>query len=260
MDSRSRCHLGDTKTAPAPHQDQEPPQQASLADLLATSAWTRGLTVEQIRMAKRTIIERSVATGGYICRRGELIEYWFGIIDGSAKICCDSSAGRSVTFTCLWPGSWFGEGSLLKDELRRFDVIALSNVRVACLPRATFHQLLDTSMAFNRFLVNQLNERLGQFVGMLEFERTFPPDIRVARGLVVLFNPQLYPRASTRLSISQEEIACLCGLSRQTVNQALHVLADQGWLRIGLRGITITDLRGLQAFASSTDSTAERSQ
>jgi CRP/FNR family transcriptional regulator, cyclic AMP receptor protein len=260
MDSRSRCHLGDIKTTSPPSKPQEALQDASLANLLTTSAWTRDLTVDQIRMVKRTITERFVATGGYVCRRGEPVEYWFGIIDGFAKICSDSPAGRSITFTCLWPGSWFGEGSLLKDEPRRFDVIALRDVRVACLPRTSFHRLLETSMAFNRFLVTQLNERLGQFVGMLEFERTLPPDIRVARSLVVLFNPQLYPRASMRLSISQEEIACLCGLSRQTVNQALHALEGQGWLSVGIGGITITDLRGLQAFASSNDSGAENSQ
>jgi CRP-like cAMP-binding protein len=196
------------------------------------------------------MIERSVRVGGYICQRGDAVEHWFGIIEGFVKLCSDSRGGRSVTFTCVAPGGWFGEGSLLKNEPRRFDAIALRDTRSACLPRATFHWLLESSMAFNRFLVNQLNERCGQFVAMLEFERTLPPGTRVARCLSVYFNPQLNPHAGPRIAISQEEISYLCGLSRQTVNQALHVLERQGWLRVDSRGITVTNVGALQTLAT----------
>ena len=61
------------------------------------------------------------------------------------------------------------------------------------MPRATFDRLLDTSIAFNRFLLNQLNERLAQFIAMLEYERLLDPEARVARCLAWLFNPFLYP-------------------------------------------------------------------
>lgn len=186
----------------------------------------------------------------------EAVEHWFGIIEGIVKLGSVSPGGRWVTFTCVTAGAWFGEGSLLKDEPRRFDGIALCDTRFARLPRATFHWLLENNMAFNRFLLNQLNARCGQFIAMLEFERTLDPDTRVARCLAALFNPQLYPRANPRLGISQEEIAHLCGLSRQTVNQALHVLERQGWLRVDSRGTTVTDLPGLQAFASTNDGEA----
>lgn len=260
MGVRSRSHPGDNWTASG-----QPARRGltsarenlpTLENLLQTSIWTHNLSADQMRTVTSTITERSVGAGGYICRREEAVEDWFGIIEGVVKLCSDSRGGRSVTFTCVTAGAWFGEGSLLKDEPRRFDGIALRDTRCACLPRATFLWLLDNSMAFNRFLVNQLNERCGQFIAMLEFERTLDPDTRVARCLSALFNPQLYPHASPHLGISQEEIAHLCGLSRQTVNQALHVLERQGWLRVDFRGITVTDLRGLQAHVASNGSQA----
>jgi CRP/FNR family transcriptional regulator, cyclic AMP receptor protein len=228
-----------------------PDEVPTLDSLLRTSTWTRELTADHRDMVRRTITDRPVGAGTYVCRRGEAIDYWFGIVDGFVKISSDSQDGRSVTFTCVAAGGWFGEGSILKDEPRRYDVIALRDTRIARLPRTTFLWLLDNSMAFNRFLVHQLNERLGQFIAMLEFERTLAPDIRVARCLSVLFNPLLYPRTDPSLGISQEEIASLCGLSRQTVNQALHALDRRGWLRVDFRGITVTDLRGLRTFAAS---------
>jgi hypothetical protein len=75
------------------------------------------------------------------------------------------------------------------------------------MPRATFEWLLDTDIGFNRFLLMQLNERLGQFIAMVEHERLLDPDARVARSLAGLFNPVLYPDQATRRAAVAEELA-----------------------------------------------------
>ncbi len=54
--------------------------------------------------------------------------------------------------------------------------------------------LYENSVAFNRFLVEQLNERMGQFIATIEYDRILDPKARVARNLSWLFNPVLYPR------------------------------------------------------------------
>ncbi len=120
-----------------------------------------------------------------------------------------SAAGKSVTFTGIGAGGWFGEGSLLKSEARKYDIVALRDTRMAWMPRSTFDWLLSTSIAFNRFLLLQLNERLGQFIGLVEYERMLEPDARVARCLAEMFNPRLYPGHRSELEISQEEIGYL---------------------------------------------------
>jgi CRP/FNR family transcriptional regulator, cyclic AMP receptor protein len=116
------------------------------------------------------------------------------------------------------------------------------------MPRATFMALLDESVAFNRFLLIQLNERLGQFIGLVEHDRLRGPDARLARGLASLFNPYLYPGSRSTLPISQEELGQLVGLSRQRVNQALQVLEQKGLLRVEYGGVTVLDLKGLRDF------------
>ena len=128
--------------------------------------------------------------------------------------------------------------------------VELRDSVVAFMPRATFAWLLDTSMPFNRFLLTQLNERLGQFIGMVEHDRLLGPDARLARCLASMFNPHLYPGIGPSLRISQEEIAQLAGLSRQRANQALQRLEQAGLLRIEYGGITVTDLEGLRRLDS----------
>ncbi len=87
--------------------------------------------------------ERRFAAGQYVCRKGEPVEHWIGIVEGLVKMASLSPSGKLTTFTGLPAGAWFGEGSLLKDEPRRYDVIALRASRVALMPRATFNALLD---------------------------------------------------------------------------------------------------------------------
>jgi CRP/FNR family cyclic AMP-dependent transcriptional regulator len=112
------------------------------------------------------------------------------------------------------------EVSLLRTEPRRYGLIALRTTRVAYLPRSTFEWLLDTSIAFNRFLLAQLNERLAQFIAMMEYQRLLDTDARIARCIGEMFNSVLYPGNGNRIAITQEEIGFLTGVSRQRFNRA----------------------------------------
>lgn len=220
----------------------------SLLEMLDASMWARRLGAAERARAAAEIVERVVPAGGFVCRRGEPVESWIGVIDGLVKMANLSADGKPTTFTGIPTGGWFGEGSLLKDEPRRYDIVALRESRIAYMPRATFMWLLDNSIAFNRFLLVQLNERLGQFIAMVEHDRLLGPDARAARGLAALFNPHLYPGNGPLLKISQEEMGYLAGLSRQRINQSLKSLEKAGLLKIEYGGITVLDLEGLKRF------------
>ena len=102
--------------------------------------------------------------GDVICKVGRPATYWFGVLDGLMKMSNDPSVGYTITFTGIPPGAWFGEGTLLKAEAYRYNIEALRRTVVAGLSAPTFNWLLETSIPFNRYVMNQLNERLGQFI------------------------------------------------------------------------------------------------
>jgi CRP-like cAMP-binding protein len=222
----------------------------SLNEMLALSPWTRELGPDQMERVRSTIAVREFEAGAYVCRKAERAKVWIGVIDGLVKLTCLSASGKSVTLAGITAGSWFGEGSVLKGEPRQYDVVALRGSQVAFMPELTFRWLLDTSIPFNRFLLMQLNERLGQFIGMVEHDRLLDPDARVARALAALFNPFLHPGSEPRIQISQEELGYLAGASRQRVNQALHLLEKAGLVKIDYSLITIVDLDGLRSFGA----------
>jgi len=220
----------------------------TVSEAIRSSRWARSLTPEQLSRVEATVIDRTVPIDGHVCRTGEPVEAWVGVVEGLVKLCPASQAGKSAAFTCVTAGGWFGEGSVLKDRVWRFDAVALRRSRIAYVPSETFEWLLDNNIGFNRFLLHQLNERLGLFIGMIENDRLLDPDTRVARCLAGLFNEYLYPGIHQRLQLSQEEIGHLCGLSRQRANQALQVLAKAGILEAEYGHITVLDLDALRSF------------
>ncbi len=209
--------------------------------------WLRLLEPAERQRAVDDLRITDAEPGDYVCRMGRPVTYWFGVVDGLLKMSSDNEQGQTMTFTGVPPGGWFGEGTALKRETYRYNIQALRKSHVAGLHVDTFQWLLDHSIGFNRFVMNQLNERLGQFIAAREIDRMTNPDIRVARSLAALFNPALYPGVGELLSITQQELAYLVGLSRQRVNEALTALAAKGAIRVEYGGLRVLDLQALRS-------------
>jgi CRP/FNR family cyclic AMP-dependent transcriptional regulator len=229
------------------HQRRRAPTAAELAGI----PWLKLLKPDEYERAVSHLKVGDAMPGDYVCRVGRPVTYWFGVVEGLLKMSSDNEQGQTMTFAGLPPGGWFGEGTALKRESYRYNIQALRKSVVAGLPVDTFHSLLDHSIGFNRFVMNQLNERLGQFIAAREIDRMNNPDLRVARSLAALFNPVLFPGVGDVLRITQQELAYLVGLSRQRVNEALTALEAQGTIRVEYGGLRILDLAALRSHGFS---------
>ena len=236
---------------------QPPPSSASAllarsrpptADELAGVPWLATLTPHEAEVVGADLRVLLAEPGEYVCRVGRPVTFWFGLIDGLLKMSNDSDLGMPITFTGVPPGGWFGEGTVLKHEPYRYNIQALRRSLVAGITVPTFDWLIDRSIGFNRFIMRQLNERLGQFIAAREIDRLSDPDVRVARSLASLFHPVLYPGVGDLLRITQQELGYLVGLSRQRVNQALRALQAVQLIRIEYGGVRVLDLEGLRRF------------
>jgi CRP-like cAMP-binding protein len=210
------------------------------------------LSTQEAAVAAADMRVLQADAGEYLCRVGRPVTFWFGLIDGLLKMSSDSELGMPITFTGLPPGGWFGEGTVLKHEPYRYNIQALRKSLVAGITVPTFDWLVERSIGFNRFVMRQLNERLGQFIAAREIDRMSDPDMRVARSLASLFHPVLYPGVGELLRITQQELGYLVGLSRQRVNQALHALQGCGVIRVEYGGVRVIDLEGLRRYRPGT--------
>jgi len=224
------------------YQRARAPSPSELADI----PWLQSLQAHERQAVAADLRVAEIGTGELLCRVGRPATYWFGVIDGLLKMSNDTALGVPITFAGVPPGGWFGEGTVIKREAYRYNIQALRRSVVAGLTVETFHWLLDRSIPFNRFITQQLNERLGQFIAAREIDRMTDADARVARSLAALFHPVLYPGVGSLLRITQQELGYLVGLSRQRVNEALQALQARGFIRIEYGGVRVTDIEGLR--------------
>lgn len=222
--------------------------KVSAAEFVIQTQWGKLLTPAQCERVQSDVRERTLNKGDTACQMGRRVEYWKGVMEGLVKISVVSQEGRTSSFTGLAPGAWFGEGPVLRSATWDFDGVAMRDTRIALVPRSTFIWLLDVSPGFNRFVIEQLNERLAQFFSVMEAERLEVAETRVARCLSWLFNPILYPGVGSQLDLSQQEIAYLSGVSRQSVNKAVRLMEKAGILGVRYGCIEVLDLEGLRHF------------
>ena len=224
--------------------------QPDLETLFSVTDWVQRLPAAAKHRVIADSYDRTYGPREMVGRRGELVTSWIGVVEGLLKVSTATPSGRTVMFTAIPGGSWVGEGSVIKRELRRYDLIALRTTRVIHVPQATFMWLLATSNDFSRYVIDYLNERAGQFIGMLEVARITDPAGRVAGAICNLFHPVLYANAGPLLNISQEEIGELAGLSRSTTNIALKRLHQLELVDTQYGGLLVLNLDRLKTFVN----------
>jgi CRP/FNR family cyclic AMP-dependent transcriptional regulator len=224
------------------------PPPRELRPFFERCIWPRALTHAECSKAFDSLYVKHHETHASVCQRDEIADSWIGVLEGFLRVQDTTADGRLVMFTGVAAGGWIGEGSLLKPEHRKYEIMATRPTVTVHLPRGTFSWLLERSIPFNHFMLSHLNERLGQFIAMVKFDRLLEPTARVARGISSLFHPVLYPNTDATLRINQEELGLLVGVSRQRVNTALTELESAGLIQRGYGYITVTDRQALARY------------
>lgn len=225
---------------------------AEALEILSGARFAQHLAADHRARVAGELVVREFGAGTQVCRRGSTAAYWMGVAAGTVKIQAVSSEGRGTTLATFSEGCWFGEGTLLKGEAWPFDAIALRDARIALVPADTFRWLLDNSLPFNRFLIDQLNARLGQFISRCEHARLHQTDRHVAHCIAELLDPRLYPFSQPAfVRMSQEELGNLAGASRAVVNKVLNELSRSGIIRVSYGSISLIDPEGLRRFSES---------
>jgi len=224
---------------------------SSAHDLLDGTSFHKALSAEQLERLHVDLHAKPFKAGAPVARRGAPADAWLGVAKGLVKIENTAADGRQTTLTHFSVGCWFGEGTLLKHGPWPFDVVAVTDSVVAFLPISTFEWLLDSSIAFNRFLLDQLNARLAQFVERCEHLRLHDAEHHVVHCLTEMVDPRLCPYTEDSIAVSQEGLAHLAGVSRSIVNRVLHKLERQGLVRVDYRSIKLLDPNGLRRFSEA---------
>ena len=159
---------------------------------------------------------------------------------------------REALLVVLRPTQWFGEISLFDSGPHSHHAHATEASTVLHIPHDALLPWLDTHPEHWRSLATLMAEKLRLAFISMEEQVLLPAPLRLVHRLLDMaqgYSLQMPPHGGTRrmLTITQDELARMVGVSRQTANQILNQLQTQRIVRIQRGGVEILDLAALRA-------------
>lgn len=169
---------------------------------------------------------------------------------GMAKAVVWSEEGTETILALRGPGEILGELAAVDGGTRSASVVAVEAVCALTLSLDQFHDFLESNPKASLVLLSTIAARVRDASRRQAEFGTFDASVRLARLLVELadaYGTDGQDGLRVRL-LSQEELASLCGTSRDSVARALRQLRDAGIIETGRRAVTIGDLEALRVW------------
>ncbi|WP_369989970.1 Crp/Fnr family transcriptional regulator [Pseudomonas xanthosomatis] len=193
---------------------------------------------------------RELAAGQCLFQRGDAPCGLYAVLEGAMRVGAVSSEGKEALLTLVEAPHWFGEISLFDGQPRTHDAFAEGPTRLLWIPQAALLQWLAQQPQHWRELALLMSHKLRWVFVALEQQSLLAAAPRVAHRLLQI--AEGYGErdvAQWRLQLSQEQLALMLSLSRQTINQILKNLEQAGVVRLGYGEVEIVDAQRLRALA-----------
>jgi CRP-like cAMP-binding protein len=193
--------------------------------------------------------KRSIREGDFLFHRGDEGTALYIIHRGLIKIAVHTKRGDEVTLAMLTDGDFFGEMALLDGMPRSADAMALEDTQLFALNRVDFLSFLFQNEHAIRTILQALSLRLRKTDDMVAEVCFLNVSERLARRLVDLVESRhQVDKGDGRcnLHLTQQQLASLIGVSRETVNKELKILRQKGIVTTARNTIIVHDLERLK--------------
>lgn len=185
---------------------------------------------------------QTLAPGDSLFLKGSAPDALFGVVHGTLRVSVVAASGREAVIAMLEAGHWFGEVSLLVGQERVYDTYAVETTDMAVVAAHDFHQLIATRPEVHMAFTKLVCQRLRQALVWIDDAILMPLPVRLAHRLLTLDARSETTTAQAHvLGVSQEDLAFMLGVSRQSVNRQLKIWEEQGALRVDYRRIALLD-------------------
>lgn len=194
---------------------------------------------------------RTLAPGDSLFLKGSSPDALFGVVRGALRVSVVAANGREAVIAMLEAGHWFGEVSLLVGQERVYDTYAVETTDMAVVAAIDFHHLIATRPEVHMAFTKLVCQRLRQALVWIDDAILMPLPVRLAHRLLTLDTRADATAGQARaLGVSQEDLAFMLGVSRQSVNRQLKIWEEQGALRVDYRRIVLLDRAQLERYVA----------
>src|ERR1700743_959911 len=189
--------------------------------------------------------------GATIFSKGDDGNSLFAVISGTVKISISSVDGRNAILNLIGAGEIFGEMSILDGQPRSADATANTGCEIFAIDRREFLPFMrdqpELAMKFIELLCVRLRATSEQVEQVIL--QNLPG--RLAGALIRLAEKDKLASAGRTISITQQEISEMVGMTRESINKQLRVWATRNWVRLEHGAIVVLDADSLRAIAEA---------
>jgi CRP-like cAMP-binding protein len=199
------------------------------------------------RYAKHTTLKR----GASIFCKGDPGNSLFAVISGTVKISISSPDGRNAILNLIGAGEIFGEMGVLGGAVRSADATANTACEIFVIDRREFLPFVKSQPALAMKFIELLCARVRWTSELVEqiILQNLPG--RLASALIGLTEKRKLEPASHTISITQQEISEMIGMTRESINKQLRVWAARNWVRLEHGAIVVLKAEPLEALAEA---------
>ena len=229
------------------------PQAGAVNDLLnplSSDLWFGRLDVGERRMLLSRAESMSLLPGAYAYRRGGPPDGIYALVSGLLKASTLREDGKEAILAVFEAGNWFGEVSFIDGLPRAHDVMALGPCQLLRIPQRHSEELMGRTAVVHALALLQSMHLRGVYA-IIDDETLRSMRARVARRLRRLARGDANPEAATErhvIVITQESLAMMLGITRQTLALELKTFVAQGAISIGYGRIEIESIDKLRQF------------
>ncbi|AEF24215.1 MULTISPECIES: Crp/Fnr family transcriptional regulator [Pseudomonas] len=221
-----------------------------LRDTLHQGQWFAALppALQQALLAQGKLL--SLEAGQRLFSRGDAPSGLYAVLKGAMRVGSVGADGREALLVLVEAPHWFGEIALFDGQPRTHDAVAEGASTVLHVSQAGLLALLDTHPAYWRDLALLMAHKVRLAFIALEEISLLPAAQRLARRLLLIaedYGETQGPRHIIHLS--QEQLAAMLAISRQTANGVLKDLQARSIVRLTYGEIEILDLDELRKAA-----------
>jgi CRP-like cAMP-binding protein len=190
---------------------------------------------------------RDYPSGVFLYRAGDPPNRMFGIAKGRLEMIFPVQGRPDVSVHGAGPSAWFAHPAVLAGDRMTTTARTVRPTTALVINKRDLFAFLERKPQFNREFYSMLNytRQVGQ--SLLAETLAFTGVERVARRLAYLAETGDLDRDGS-IGHSQEEIACLLGLSSATIQRAVRRLKSEALIETRYGAIRVLDATGLGAF------------
>jgi CRP/FNR family transcriptional regulator, cyclic AMP receptor protein len=208
-------------------------------DILKSNELFKDLTEDDLTSIAGLTQKRVVPKNTLVISEGDIYSSMYFIKNGKVNVTIGNEDGKEMILTTLLAGDHFGELSLIDDEPRSANVIAVEKCEFIILHRADFFQLLKQHSTIAVGVIKYLCQRVRFITNIAQGLALLDVYGRLSKLLYSLAEPNENGQLQINIPLTHKDIAARVGSSREMISRVISELEKGQYLTVEHKLITI---------------------